>query len=283
MGPSPSKATAGFEAEAQAQAQERTLAVFTAYAAGATLAGMAALERPKTALVLAGGKGERLRPLTENLPKPMVSINGRPLLEYHLHWLRSEGIKRAILLVGYKQDVVREHFAVPRIPGLSVECVGEDHPLGRGGAIRHGFEHAGLTGELLVATNGDIITDQPLEPLLRLHEDSDALATVMLTAMLSPYGVVDVDSAGLVTGFREKPMLPYYINAGAYILAGSLISRFPLEGDHETGLFPQLAQEGKIAGFRSDAFWRSVESMKDLEEARQFIGATQLFAPLVRA
>ena len=270
------------KANAAQKAGVKTVA-FTVSCAGATLTRMTVLQGPTTALVLAGGKGERLRPLTETLPKPMAPVNGRPLLEYHLHWLRSEGIERAILLVGYKQEVVAEHFAVTRIPGLTVECVGEDHPLGRGGAIRHGFEQAGVTDELIVATNGDVITDQPLGPMLRLHEASGALATVMLTAMLSPYGVVEVDDSGLITAFREKPPLPYSINAGAYILSGSLLARFPLEGDHEARLFPELANQGRIAGFRSAAFWRSVESMKDLEEVRQFVGRAPLFAPLAQA
>ena len=237
----------------------------------------------KTALVLAGGRGERLRPLTENLPKPMVPVAGRPLLEYHLHWLRSHGIERAILLVGYRQEVVREHFAVPRIDGLTVECVGEDHPLGRGGALRNGFEQAGITDEVLVATNGDVVTDQPLGPLLRHHLDSGALATIMLTVMPSPYGIVDVGEAGWVTAFREKPMLPYWINAGAYILSRAVMARFPLEGDHESDLFPRLAEEGRLQGFSSDAFWRSVETPKDLREAQEFIGQHQLFAPLRRS
>ena len=244
---------------------------------------MAPLQRPTTALVLAGGKGERLRPLTESVPKPMVPVNGRPLLEYHLHWLRSQGVGRAILLAGYKHEVVARHFAVDRVPGLSVECVVEDHPLGRGGAIRHGFEQVGVTGELVVATNGDVITDQPLEPMLRLHDASGALATVMLTAMQSPYGIVEVDDSGLITAFREKPLLPHSINAGVYLLSASLLPRFPMEGDHEAGLFPELAGQRRIAGFRSPAFWRSVETMKDLEEVRRFVGAAPLFAPLAQA
>jgi NDP-sugar pyrophosphorylase family protein len=256
---------------------------FTVLAAAATLVAMTSDTRLKTALVLAGGRGERLRPLTENIPKPMVPILGRPLLEYHLHWLRSQGIERAVLLVGYKQEVVREHFRVPRIEGLSVECAGEEHPLGRGGALRHGFEQASLSDDVLVATNGDIVTDQPLGPLLQLHEATGALATVMLTGMVSPYGIVEVNDAGRITSFSEKPGLPYFINAGAYILSGSVMARFPQEGDHETGLFPQLAGEGRIAGFRSDAFWRSVETQKDLREVEQFIGHNPLFAPLVRS
>jgi NDP-sugar pyrophosphorylase family protein len=202
----------------------------------------------------------------------MVSVAGRPLLEHHLHWLRSQGVERAVLLTGYKQEVVREHFATPRIEGLRVECVAEDQPLGRGGALRHGFEQIALTDEVLVATNGDVVTDQPLEPLFRLHHATGALVTLMLTAMQSPYGVVDVSDSGLITGFREKPQLPFWINAGVYLLDRSVMERFPRYGDQEITLFPQLADEGNIAGYRSDAFWRSVETPKDLAEVAAFVG-----------
>jgi NDP-sugar pyrophosphorylase family protein len=219
-----------------------------------------------TALVLAGGAGERLRPLTDNRPKPMVPLNGRPLLEYHLHWLHSNGVEHAILLVGYKQEAVREYFAVPRVPGLTVECVGEPQPLGRGGALRHGFERAGITDTLIIATNGDVISDQPLAPMAELHSGANALATVMLTSMVSPYGVVEVDDQGLVRSFQEKPLLPHWINAGIYIFSGGLMDRFPEKGDHESTLFPSLASEGRIAGYRSRAYWRSVETAKDLRQ-----------------
>ncbi len=255
---------------------------FTGPTPRATLTAVSSPTKLTTALVLAGGRGERLLPLTQHLPKPMVPVAGRPLLEYHLHWLRSQGIERAVLLVGYQQEVVRQHFALPRVEGLHVECVGEDSPLGRGGALRHGFEQAGVADAVFVATNGDVVTDQAMAPLLELHQATGALATVMLTAMQSPYGVVDVDDAGLVTAFREKPQLPFWINAGVYVLSGEVMARFPQEGDHETETFPALAQEGRIAGYRSDAFWCSVESPKDVREAERFVERNPLFAPLAR-
>ena len=236
----------------------------------------------RTALVLAGGKGERLRPLTDGLPKPMVPCAGRPLLEHHLHWLRANGVERAVLLAGYRGGIVQEYFAVPRVAGLDVVCVVEEEPLGRGGALKNGWRVANTPDEVVVATNGDVVTDQPLGPLLHLHRTTGALATDMLTGMQSPYGVVDVDDAGLVRGFREKPPLPYWINAGVYVLSREALQRFPEHGDHETGLFPVLAAEQKLAGFRSRSFWRSVETQKDLRELEQALGRIALFAPLVR-
>ena len=228
-------------------------------------------ERPKTALVLAGGRGERLRPLTDDRPKPMVLIAGAPILEHQLTWLRDNGVERAFLLTGYLHNVVADYFARRRIDGLEVSCIAEQSPLGRGGAFRNGYREARLSDALVVATNGDVLTDQSLDALLRVHEERGALATLMLTRMVSPYGVVETDG-GLVTGFVEKPPLDLWINAGVYLLSRQAIERFPEQGDHETLTFPALAAEGKLAACRSDAYWKSVESPKDLAEAAARFG-----------
>ena len=224
------------------------------------------LERPRTALVLAGGRGERLRPLTDDRPKPMVPVGGRPILEHQLAWLRDNGVERAVLLTGYLHEVVADYFATPRIDGLAVECVAEDSPLGRGGAFKNGYRQAGLSDPLVVATNGDVLTDQSLDALLRVHESANALATVMLTQMISPYGIVETEG-DLVTGFTEKPLLPHWINAGTYLLSREAIERFPDLGDHETTTFPALASEGRLAACKSAAYWKSIESPKDLADA----------------
>ena len=227
---------------------------------------MSTIAQPKIALVLAGGKGERLWPLTQDRPKPMVEVNGRPIVEHHLAWLRANGIERAFLLTGYMHEVIAEHFSVPRVDGLDVRCIAEASPLGRGGAYKNGYREAGLADNAVIATNGDVLTDQPLAPLVETHERADALATVLLTPMISPFGIVETDG-GLVTGFREKPPLPYWINAGVYVLTREAIARFPDVGDHETETFPALASEGRLAAFESGEYWKSVESQKDLREA----------------
>ena len=216
--------------------------------------------------MLAGGKGERLWPLTQDRPKPMVEVNGKPIVEHHLAWLRANGIERAFLLTGYMHEVIAEHFAAPRIEGLDVRCIAEASPLGRGGAYKNGYREAGLSEAAVIATNGDVLTDQPLAPLVEAHNRTGALATVLLTPMMSPFGIVETDG-GLVTGFREKPPLPYWINAGVYVLTQEAIARFPDVGDHETETFPALASEGRLAAFESGAYWKSVESQKDLREA----------------
>ena len=225
----------------------------------------------KTAFVLAGGKGERLRPLTDKRPKPMVEVNGAPLVHHHLQWLRDNGIERAFLLTGYQHHVVSKYFDVPRIEGLAVRCIAEDSPLGRGGAFRNGLNHADIEDQLIIGTNGDVITDQALDPIAIFHAQRRPRATVMLTPMVSPYGTVSLDENGMIIGFLEKPTLPLWINAGVYVLDRALVSEFPAQGDHEVSTFPALAESGQLAGFQSLSYWRSVESMKDVRDVAEYL------------
>jgi NDP-sugar pyrophosphorylase family protein len=200
----------------------------------------------------------------------MVLVDGRPILEHHLRWLRANGITKAILLTGYLHEVVEDYFATPRIDGLTTECVAEVSPLGRGGAFKNGYREAGLTDSHVIATNGDVLTSQSLHALLSTHHSTEALATIMLTPMVSPFGVVDLEG-DLVTSFSEKPMLPYWINAGVYVLSAEAIHQFPSVGDHETDVFPALADERRLAAVKSHSYWKSIESPKDLRDAEAYL------------
>lgn len=221
------------------------------------------------ALIIAGGEGERLRPLTNDRPKNMVPVAGRPIVERQLDWLRENGATDAVFLCGYKADVLKAHVGDGSRFGIRVQYSIEQEPLGRGGALKQGFSLVPQDEENIVACNGDILTDQPLADLVAFHESRKAAATVMLAPLRSPYGIVDVEDDGRITTFREKPVLPYWINAGIYVLSRSFFARLPDKGDHETETFPALAGDGRLLGFKSEAYWRPVDSIKDVSEAEK--------------
>ncbi len=225
------------------------------------------------ALIIAGGEGERLRPLTSDRPKAMVPVAGRPLLEYQLDWLRRYGVRDIVLLLGYKPGAVQDHFGDGAAFGVSVQYSLEEEPLGRGGALRRGSSLVPGDEDIVVALNGDILTNQPLDELLRFHRRKGASATVMLVPLRSPYGIASIRRDGRIASFLEKPLLPHWINAGIYALSREFFARLPEKGDHETTTFPELAAAGKLFGFKSKAYWRPVDSIKDLHEAEREIAA----------
>jgi len=219
------------------------------------------------ALIIAGGEGERLRPLTSDRPKPMIEVAGTPILEYQIRWLAREGVSDAVLLCGYKAEVIQRHFGDGSRFGLRTHYSLEEVPLGRGGALKLGAQLLPPDEDAVIALNGDILTDQPLAPMLGYHRRKHAAATVMLTRLRSPYGVTRIDRTGRITAFDEKPLLREWIIAGLYVVSREFLRRLPDRGDHETTTFPQLVAEGRLFGYRSDAYWRTVDTVKDLTEA----------------
>ena len=184
------------------------------------------------ALILAGGKGERLRPLTDTLPKPMVPVCGKPILQRQVEWLKEGSVDGVVFLAGYLWETIRDYFGDGSGFGISAEYSIEDSPLGRGGAIKQGYPLAPPSGEPVVVTNGDIITRQPLAEILEFHRNSPARengpsVTLLSVPMVSPYGIVDMDGDGRVVGFREKVELPHWINGGVYVFDREVFSEFP--------------------------------------------------------
>jgi NDP-sugar pyrophosphorylase family protein len=221
------------------------------------------------ALIIAGGEGERLRPLTNDRPKNMVPVAGKTLAERQIEWLREGGVTEVIFLCRYKAEVLQAYIGDGSQFGVRVQYSVEDEPLGRGGALKLGF---GLVPEgqtHVVACNADILTDQKVSELIARHQSKGAVGTVMLSPLRSPYGIVNVADDGRIESFREKPVLPHWVNAGIYVLSPEFFAMLPDKGDHETTTFPALASQGRLFGFKSEGWWRPVDSMKDLSEAEK--------------
>lgn len=223
------------------------------------------------AIILAGGKGERLRPLTNDRPKVMVELSGEPILFWQIQWLKFHGITKFVLTVSYKYEVIQDFLGNGKKFGVEVDYSIEETPLGRGGAIKKGFKSALLDdAEDVVVTNGDIITKLDLTKMMQHHQKSKPLVTLMLTPYISRYGIAKVEAGDLIVGFEEKPRLPYWINGGIYIFNKDIKPLLPDVGDHESETFPKIPK-GKFLGFRDEGFWRAVDVVKDKTEAEEFL------------
>ncbi len=218
------------------------------------------------AIVLAGGKGERLRPLTGDRPKSMVPLLEKPLLEYQVEWLRDAGVTDIIVACGYLHQVIEEYFEDGSRWGVRICYSLEDQPLGRGGALKLAYRQVAPAEPFVIASNGDNVNTQPLAPMVRQHRRTGAVATLLLTQLRSPYGIVQQRGKQIV-GFREKPVLPHWLSAGVYVLNREFFAGLPDVGDHEDELFPRLAAEGRLYAFRSRAYWKAIDTVKDLNEA----------------
>ena len=232
------------------------------------------------ALILAGGVGERLRPLTDTLPKPMVPVCGKPILQHQVEWLNAAGVDDVVFLAGYRWEAIQDHFGDGRDFGIRITYSVEESPLGRGGAIRKGLSSIPADARSVVVLNGDTITTQGLGALVDKHHNSVTLnpahlATLMLVPMVSPYGLVDVTPTDDIVGFREKAELPFWINAGIYVFEREIASELPEVGDHEVHTFPKLAQERRLSALKSTAFWRGIDSFKDLHEVEDYLSRSK--------
>ena len=220
------------------------------------------------ALLLAGGKAERLGEAAQGLPKPLVPIAGFPLAEYTVARLVGAGVTRVIVACRAGQEAAFVNALAGF--GAEIEAVGEPEPLGRGGGLRLAASRRREQGTVL-ALNGDELLDVEFAALLADHERAGAAATIVVAQVRSPFGVVDLEHDGRVTGFREGPLLEQWVNSGVYALGEEALSRLPEQGDHEQTTFPELAAEGKLRGFRHAGVWLTVNTPKDLRRATDFM------------
>jgi NDP-sugar pyrophosphorylase family protein len=222
------------------------------------------------AIVLAGGKAERLGDAAEGRPKSLVRVAGRPLLCYQIGRLARVGVTRVIVscLAGQEGEFERD------LAGHGVEIVTAPEPerLGRGGGIRFAAGFREETGDVY-AMNGDELIDVDFAALFARHRATGAAATVTVARPPSQFGQVDLTDDDVVTGFHEVSRVPYWVNCGIYVLSPEALARFPEKGDHETTAFPALAAEGKLRAFRHEGLWLTVNTPKELRAAQEHVKA----------
>jgi NDP-sugar pyrophosphorylase family protein len=223
---------------------------------------------PDEAIILAGGKAERLGDAADGKPKALVPIAGRPLVAYQIALLAKGGVRRVIISCATGQEELFER----ELGGLGVELVtvGEPEPLGRGGGLRLAAE-ARQSEDPVFALNGDELLDLDPRELFHAHGRRGGAATITVAPLQSQLGVVDIDEDDVVRGFREAPRLPYWVNTGLYVLEEEAIARLPERGDHEVSTFPELAAEGRLRAFRHEDLWLTVNTPKDLRRAQEYV------------
>lgn len=224
---------------------------------------------PREAIILAGGKAERLGEAAKGKPKPLVEVCGRPLVAHQIARLRAAGVERVILACAAGRG--GEFASALEGLGLEIVPVEEPEPLGRGGGIR--FAAKKLAGRSAIfAMNGDELLDVDLGRLYAAHVASGAAATVTVAPLVSPFGLVELREDGFISGFSEEsPRLPHWVNVGLYVLEPEALERFPERGDHERSTFPELAREGRLYAFRHDGVWLTVNTPKQLHVADEYL------------
>jgi NDP-sugar pyrophosphorylase family protein len=239
------------------------------------------------AILLAGGQGTRLRPLTLNRPKPIVPIFDRPFLRYQIDLLRRvAGIDEIVLSLNYQPHRIEEVFGDGSALGIRLRYVVEPTPLGTGGAIKFAAGDAG--GEPIVVFNGDVFTSIDLDAIIRLHRDRKARATIVLTPVENPtaYGLVETDAAGNVVNFLEKPKPDEIrcntINAGIYVLEPETLDRIPRDTVYsiERGYFPSLvANRETFVAHVDRGYWIDIGAPDNYRQAHRDIMDGRYAAP----
>lgn len=227
-----------------------------------------AVDRPNWAVIMAGGMGTRLRPITEHVPKPMLKVAGRPILERLVLHLVGFGVRRVFLAINYLGHVIEEHFGDGARFGCRIEYLREAEALGTGGALSLLPERP---REPILVLNGDLVTQVDVDSLLRFHVSRDDVATMTVRRYVHqvPFGCAEVED-GRISRLEEKPLLERCVNAGIYVLSPQAVGRVPGRSFAITDLFEDCLARGESVGaFEIHDDWIDVGSRERLREARE--------------
>lgn len=225
------------------------------------------------AVILAGGIGSRMRPLTFSIPKPLLPVGDTPILEIILKKLKSFGIDDIILAVGYKSELIETYFGDGKKLDVRIEYIKEKEPLGTAGPLAMIRGHIGK-GESIVLMNGDILTKLDFGKLIDAHKSKGADITIAVRKyqQKSPFGVVEMEG-DFVKEIKEKPTFNYEISSGIYVIKSEILKMVPENKRYDMPeLIKDAMREGKtVIGFRFDDYWMGVERIENYEEALNHI------------
>lgn len=211
------------------------------------------------AIILAGGKGKRLKPITDYIPKPLIPINNIPIIEWQIKYLKKFGINEVIICTGYKSEMIEDYLNKKKL-GLKINFSIENTPLGTGGAIKKASKL--INEKSFFVINGDIITDIDLKKLKKINNSIAAIE------VRTKFGILDINENKIINFKEKKEISNVWMNAGLYYLDKEMIKDLPSKGDIEKTTFPTYVKKEKLnTVIFKNVKWYSVDSFKDMEEA----------------
>ena len=210
------------------------------------------------AIILAGGRGKRLRPITDYVPKPLIPIKNIPIIEWQIKYLKKFGISEIIVCSGYKTKMIENYLNNKKL-GIKITFSVEDKPLGTGGAIKKAGKK--IKDKSFLVINGDIITNIDLKKLIKKN---NAIAAIQLK---TKFGILQTDGNKIIKFDEKKEITDLWMNAGIYHLNKETLKELPTVGDIEKTLFPDYAKKEKLTTIKfTNSKWYSIDSFKDMEE-----------------
>jgi len=213
------------------------------------------------AIILAGGRGKRLKPVTDYVPKPLVPIKNIPIIEWQIRYLKKFGIREVIICTGYKADMIESYLSMKKL-GIKIKFSIEKTPLGTGGAIKKAGKL--INDKSFFVINGDTITNIDLD---KLASKKNSIAAIELR---TKYGILETESDKIINFREKKEISDTWMNAGIYHLQKDVLKKLPIKGDIEKTVFPDYAKKGMLNTIKfKNVEWFSVDSFKDMEECSE--------------
>ena len=213
------------------------------------------------AIILAGGRGKRLKPVTDYVPKPLVPIKNIPIIEWQIRYLKKFGIREVIICTGYKADMIESYLSMKKL-GMKIKFSIEKTPLGTGGAIKKAGKL--INDKSFFVINGDTITNIDLD---KLASKKNSIAAIELR---TKYGILETESDKIINFKEKKEISDTWMNAGIYHLQKEVLKKLPIKGDIEKTVFPDYAKKGLLNTIKfKNVEWFSVDSFKDMEECSE--------------
>src|SRR3989338_5564919 len=218
-------------------------------------------------VILCGGKGTRLSEFTDSLPKPLVEIGNKPILRHLMELYAGHGHRDFILCLGYKGDRIKEHFkgSTPKDWSIIFADTGEDSNK----AERLMRIKNRIKDDTFLVSYGDDLSDVDMDKLVKFHKKNGKVVTLTAVSLMSHFGIMELNKDNEVTQFKEKPKLNHWMNGGFYVFSRDIFNYLKSGHDLEKGAFEALAKEKKIAAFRHEGFWKSMNTLKDVIELNE--------------